>query len=59
MHPSRKSVTLLMLIPALMYGEDTLRVTVDPKTVEIACVDKDGYAKMDSGDALKHLGKLS
>ena len=35
MRPSRKSVTLLMLIPALIYGEDTLRVTVDPKTVEI------------------------
>ncbi len=48
---------------AIKLGLEALRESLEddlnPETVEIASVDKDGYSKMDMETTLKHLGKLS
>ena len=38
---------------------DSLEDDLNKETVEIACVDKDGYSKLDTETTLKHLAKLS
>ena len=38
---------------------ESLEDDLNPETVEIASVDKDGYSKMDTETTLKHLDKLS
>ncbi len=38
---------------------ESLEDDLNPETVEIASVDKDGYSKMDTESTLKHLDKLS
>ena len=38
---------------------ESLEDDLNPDTVEIAIVDKDGYRKMDHESTLKHLGKMS
>ena len=38
---------------------DSLEEDLNHDTVEIACVDKDGYNKMDHETTLKHLNKMS
>ena len=37
----------------------SLEEDLNPDTVEIGCVDKSGYEKLDRETTLKHLGKLS
>ena len=48
---------------AIKLGLEALRESLEddlnPETVEIASVDKDGYSKMDMETTLKHLDKLS
>jgi proteasome alpha subunit len=48
---------------AIKLGLEALRESLEddlnPETVEIASVDKDGYSKMDTETTLKHLDKLS
>ena len=48
---------------AIKLGLEALRESLEddlnPDTVEIASVDKDGYRKMDTESTLKHLEKLS
>jgi len=48
---------------AIKMGLEALRESLEedlnPETVEIGCVDKDGYVKLDRESTLKHLGKLS
>ena len=48
---------------AIKLGLQALRESLEddlnPETVEIASVDKDGYSKMDTETTLKHLDKLS
>jgi|TARA_B100000959_G_scaffold245023_1_gene269353 proteasome alpha subunit len=48
---------------AIKLGLEALRESLEddlnPDTVEIASVDKDGYSKMDTESTLKHLEKLS
>ena len=48
---------------AIKLGLQALRESLEddlnPETVEIASVDKDGYSKMDTATTLKHLDKLS
>ena len=39
--------------------KDSLEDDLNPDTVEIASVDKEGYSKMDSEPTLKHLEKMS
>ena len=38
---------------------DSLEEDLNPDTVEIGCIDKSGYEKLDRETTLKHLGKLS
>ena len=38
---------------------DSLEDDLNKETVEIACVDKEGYSKLDTETTLKHLSKLS
>ena len=48
---------------AIKLGLEALRESLEddlnPDTVEIASVDKDGYSKMDHASTLKHLDKMS
>ena len=48
---------------AIKMGLEALRESLEedlnPDTVEIGCVDKSGYEKLDRETTLKHLGKLS
>ncbi|MFL2974881.1 MAG: archaeal proteasome endopeptidase complex subunit alpha [Candidatus Thalassarchaeaceae archaeon] len=48
---------------AIKMGLESLRESLEedlnPETVEIGCVDKDGYEKLGREATLKHLGKLS
>jgi proteasome alpha subunit len=43
----------------LVALRESLEDDLNPETVEIASVDKDGYSKMDTETTLKHLDKLS
>jgi hypothetical protein len=38
---------------------ESLEEDLNSETVEIGCVDKEGYVKLDRESTLKHLGKLS
>ncbi len=62
-HFEGKWMAVMTKNAAIKLGLGALRESLEddlnPETVEIASVDKDGYSKMDTETTLKHLDKLS